>query len=386
MRGNIQYETNKKLDYQIWRDPTTNIVMGTYGEPRHSFNDVGAFPLYDLNAHFATQQKIAKGDTNKDSLYKAFLDSELEQAALNIQHAVTSAGSQQKMAALRSSTNAAVDIVNVWTQIQGLRDRRFAGKGLGKEIPVNNLLISIDTGTKFSGLVRLDEGQTSPLKELTYTRETFTARKYGMKFVYHEEARLKNVHNVMQDSIRVAQTKIDQRASFDVLGQTSSLTSQAVIGAWDTFDSSTDHSTNDPKEDVGIAELNIAGSGEGSTLSKVGMHPLTYQKYRSNTNLRGVANTGPTKYDFAPGEYPLEGVTGITLVLDNAIQQGQAICVDTETENATIAYFQGPQRIGSAHDEETGDDKYFIIDYHLAAIKYANSGRLLTGAITPRLW
>ena len=76
----------------------------------------------------------------------------------------------------------------------------------------------------------------------------------------------------------------------------------------------------------------------------------------------------------------------VGLVLDNGIQQGIVYAVDTTTEDSSIAYFQGPQRIGSAHDEETGDEKYFIVDYHKAALVQSETGRQLTGCITPIAW
>ena len=382
MRSSI--ESNKTGSYQIWRNPEDNVLYGTYGSPEHSFSEVGAFPLYDLNAHSASLQKIAKGEST-DSLYKAFIDGEVEEVAKQYKDDVNAGGSQ-RLAALRSEKNSAVNIINVWTEVQGLRDRKFAAKSLAREIPVKNLLISIDKATKFSGLTRIDEGQLTQLKELSYTRTNFTAQKYGLKFVIHEEARLKNVHNVMQDSIRVAANKIDQRASFDVISALTGLTSQAAIGAWDTFVSGADRSSNSPLTDVGIAQLNIEGSGVGGRLTKVGMHPLTYAKYLENTFIRGVASTKPVDVAFENGDRELIGMPSIGLVLDNGIQQGITYAVDTTTEDATVAYFQGPQRIGSAHDEETGDEKYFIVDYHLAAVVQSETGRQITGCTTPLAW
>lgn len=377
-------ESDKSGSYQIWRNPTDNILYGTYGAPTHSFSEVGAFPLYDLSAHSATLQRIAKGEST-DSLYKAFIDNGLEESAKKYKDDVI-AGGAQKMAALRSSTNSAVNVINVWSEVQGLRDRKFAAKSLAREIPVNNLLISIDKATKFSGLTRIDEGQSGQLKELSYTRTNFTAQKYGLKFVIHEESRLKNVHNVMQDSIRVAATKVDQRASFDVIGALTGTTAQVAIGAWDTFVSSTDRSTASPLTDIGIAQLSIEGSGVGGRLTKVGMHPLTYAKYLENTFLRGVASTKSVEASFENGDRELVGLPSIGLVLDNGIKQGITYAVDTTTEDSTVAYFQGPQRIGSAHDEETGDEKYFIIDYHVAALIQSETGRQITGCTTPIAW
>lgn len=385
MRAQITNTVERGLDYQIWKDPTTNILMATTGEPKYSFKDVNAFPLYDLNAHFATQQKIAKGNADKDSMFGAFLNSELEETTKQYQSDVLSGGAQ-KFAALRSNRNSAVNIVNVWTEVQGRRDRKFVAKNMAREIATPNLLISLDKITKFSGMTKLDEGQLGMLKELSYSRQNFTAAKYGLKFIISEESRLKNVHNVLQDSIAVATTKIDQRASFDVVSALGSLTTQSAIGAWDIFDSNTDHSTYAPQDDIGIAQLAIEGSGVGGKLTRIGMHQLTYAKYTRNTNLRGVANTTPAEYNFEPGTKPMLGIPDVGLVLDQSFRQGYVYAVDNSTEDAAVAYFQGPQRIGSAHDEETGDDKYFIIDYHLASLVQSETGRIITGVTTPIVW
>ena len=380
--------TEKKADYngmQLWLNPVDKTVYATNTKPTYSFNEAGGYAIYDFNVHFAN--KKAEKDTlgNGQYTHDAFVDSEFKALSENYISDIN-AGGRQRTAALRSSTNAAVDIVNVWETVLGKQDRTYAGKNLAKEIAVPNLLISIDTATKFGGMTQLDEGQLGQLKELTYVRSTFTANKYGLKFVIHEEARLKNVHNVLQDSIQVASNKVEQRQSFDVITLADAdLTAKAVIGAWDTFVSSTDRSTNSPLLDLGIAKLLIEGSGVGGKMNRIGMHPLDFAKYASNTYIRGVASTSSSEISFEPGTRELPGFPEAGLVLDNAIRQGDIYCVDTEKE-PTIALFQGPQRIGSAHDEETGDDKYFIIDYHLASIIQSETGRQLTGATTPSDW
>lgn len=378
----------KKADYngmQLWLNPVDKTVYATDGKPTYSFHEAGGYPIYDFNAHFKGQ-KLAK-DSSGNGAYQqdAFIDSEFKNLTEEYVSDVK-AGGRQRTAALRSSTNAAVDIVNVWETVLGKQDRTYAGKNLAKEIAVPNLLISIDTATKFSGMTQLDEGQLGQLKELTYTRSTFEANKYGLKFVIHEEARLKNVHNVLQDSIQVASNKVEQRQSFDVVTLAdASLTAKAAIGVWDTFVASADRSTNNPLLDLGIVQLLIEGSGVGGKLSRIGMHPLDFAKYTGNTFIRGVASTKPSEVTFEPGTRELPGFPNAGLVLDNAIRQGDVYCVDTEKE-PTIALFQGPQRIGSAHDEETGDDKYFIIDYHLASIIQSETGRQITGISTPSDW
>jgi hypothetical protein len=379
----------KKADYrgqQLWLNPVDKTVYATEGAPKVSFNEVNAYPIYDFNAHF-NGQKLAK-DSFGNGAYQhdAFLDSEFKSLAEDYISDVKSGG-RQRMAALRSSTNAAVDIVNVWETVLGKDDREFAGKNLAKEIAVPNLLISIDTATKYGGMTQLDEGQLSQLKELTYTRANFEAQKYGLKFVIHEEARLKNVHNVLQDSIQVASNKVEQRQSFDVITLAdASLNAQVALGSWETLNTNNNHSANNPLIDLGVAKLNIEGSGVGGKFTRVGMHPLDVAKLNGNTFIRGNASSSTVKTGgFEPGTSELPGMPGVGLVQDNAIRQGDVYCVDTEKQ-PTIALFQGPQRIGSAHDEETGDDKYFIIDYHLAAIIQAETGRQITGISTPTDW
>lgn len=376
----------KDTSYAIWRNPEDNVLYGTYGDPKYGFKEVDAFPLYDLNAHL-NAVKVAKEhpEMNEDSLPGAFLDNDLEQLALEYQ-ANVKLGGRQKQAALRSQKNSAVNIINVWTEVQGRYDRPYAGKLLAKEIPTNNLVISIDKITKFTGLTKIDEGQLTETKELTYTRANFRAVKYGLKFVISEESRLVNVHNVLQDSVMIASNKVEQRASFDVINAATGLTSQSAVGLWDVFVSGTSRSTYNPLIDFGVAQLNIEGSGVGGSLDRVGMHPITYAQYLANSAIRGTASASTVApYSFQPGTQALVGLPGISLVLDNGIQQGIAYNVSL-TRDATIAYFQGPQRIGSAHDEETGDDKYFIIDYHLANVIQSETGRQITGAITPISW
>ena len=384
MQGKINKEKSDWRGLQLWHNPVDNTIYATDDKPTLSFKDVNAYPVYDYSAHF-NAVKLAKDNLGTDYMHDAFVDSEFKSITEEYISDVK-AGGRQRLAALRSNRNSAVNIVNVWETVLGKKDRKFAGVNLAKTIPVDNLLISIDTVTKFNGMTKLDEGQHAPLKELSYTRQNFTASKYGLKFIVHEEARLKNVHNVVQDSIQVASTKVEQRKSFDVIAELdANLTGQAAIGLWDTFTASTDHSTYDPTKDIGIAELNIGGSSVGGKLNRIGMHQLTYSAWTGNTFLRGVANVGARDYKYEVGTSSLLGIDGIGLVLDNGIRQGDVYCVDTETE-PTCALFQGPSRVGSAHDEETGDDKYFIIDYHLASIIQSLTGRQITGAATPLDW
>ncbi len=371
-------DVSNRENMQYWRNPSNNVVYEMYSAPNSDYNWSDAQPIYDIGIHqlnvkFAKEGKpeLAK-NVYMDSKFESKVDEYVKDIRL---------GGRQKQAALHSTTNTSVDIVNVFGEVYGKLDRKFAGKNLAREIPVPNLLIEIDKVSKFTGLTRIGEMQLPSQKELTYTRQSFEANKFGLMFEISEESQLKNVHNVLQDSVQVASNKVEQRASYDVIDVAKTFPSQAG-GAWDVFDASTDHSTTNPLDDLLTSVSNIEGAGVGGKVDRVGYHLFTNSKYVANTNLRGVANTTPVNVDFEPGTTPLLGMEGVGKVLDNGIPQGVAFVTSVAIEPA-IAYFQGPQRVGSKHNEITGSDEYFIIDYHLAALINNETGIQITGVATP---
>lgn len=372
-------EQSNRERMQYWRNPENNLVYEMYSAPTSEYAFREGQPVYSIDQHISNVKFAKQG---KDELMRnVYVDSKFEGLVDDYISNIRQGG-RQKQAALHSSTNAAVEIVNVFGEVFGKLDRKYAGKNLAREIPVPNLVIEIDKVTKYTGMTRIGELQLPSNKELTYTRQHFEARKYGLMFEISEESQLKNVHNVLQDSIQVASNKIEQRASYDVIDICKTLTSQTGNN-WGTFDSNTDHSTNNPLDDLLQAVSNIEGAGVGGKVDRVGAHLLTNSKYVSNTNIRGVANVGPAQgFEFEPGTKPLLGMDNVGLVLDNGIPQGVAYVTSVDVEPA-IAYFQGPQRVGSKHNEITGSDEYFIIDYHLAAEINDETGRQLTSVATP---
>ena len=124
---------------QLWRNPTDNRIYATDGAPTYSFDEANGYPIYDYSAHFDAI-KTAKGEKLGTSyVHDAFLDSEFKSVAEEYVSDVQ-AGGRQKLAALRSNVNSAVDIVNVWETVLGKRDRTYAGKNLAKEISEPKLI------------------------------------------------------------------------------------------------------------------------------------------------------------------------------------------------------------------------------------------------------
>ncbi len=377
---NVRREDNSNREtMQYWKNPENNVVYEMYSAPNPDYNWSDAQPVYSLNTKLSNVKFAKQG---KPELQKnVFLDRKFEAKVDDYIHDIKQGG-RVKQAALHSVTNVGVEIVNVFGEVFGKLDRKYAGKNLAREIPVPNLVIEIDKVTKFTGLTRIGEMQLPSQKELTYTRQHFEANKFGLMFEISEESQLKNVHNVLQDSVQVASNKVEQRASYDVIDIAKTLTAQTAPVGWDVFTASTDHSTANPLDDLLISVSNIEGAGVGGKVDRVGLHLFTNAKYAANTNLRGVANTTPVDVTFEPGTSQLLGMDGVGKVLDNGVPQGTAFVTSVDVEPA-IAYFQGPQRVGSKHNEITGSDEYFIIDYHLAALINNETGRQINAVSTP---
>ncbi len=383
---NVEYQDkNTREKMQYWRNPENNIVYETYGTPNHNtFSE--SQPIMDLNTKINNVRLAKEGKF--DERKSVYLDSHFEGIVDQYIYDIRQGGAQ-KQAALHSSTNASVEIINVFGEVFGKLDRKYAGKNMAREIPVPNLVIEIDSVKKYTGMTRIGEMQLPVQKELPYSRQHFEANKYGLQFEISEESQLKNVHNVLQDSMQVAGNKVEQKASYDVIEQAKLLPS--ITGSnWGSFDTNTDHSTTNPLDNLLAAVSKIEGAGAGGKADRVGFTLFTNSKYVSNTNIRGVANTGPAQgYEFEPGTSPLLGMDGIGRVLDNGFGQGIAYITSVNVE-PSIAYFQGPQRVGSKHNEITGSDEYFVIDYHLAALIAANTtdspystGYQITSVSTP---
>lgn len=129
--------------------------------------------------------------------------------------------------------------------------------------------------------------------------------------------------------------------------------------------------------DIGKVQLNTDGTGIGGNMNKVGMHQFTLARWRGNSYNKGLPD--PTKTNYEPGTEALGGgFDGMGAVKDQMIDQGIALCVSTDVE-PTCAYFQGPQRVASEHNQITGSDVWGIFDFHLVAIINNLTGKKLTG-------
>ena len=376
--------------YQFWLNPVDKIVYAGAGEPSYGFHasDNYFFPVYDVGQRLKNESAIrvasSKGiEVGSLKMGSPWKDEEWRQMYIENLEKVRDTNAKIRTAALTSAENTAVQILNVFPKLYGLKDRRYGARYLAEEIAVPNLVIDIDTLRKYSGMVQIGELMLPFPKEIRYTRAHYEAKKYGLLFEISQESMLKNIHNPMQDSITVASTKLDQRVSYDIVSALeSSLTSVAGLGDWGAFTSNTDHSTVNPKKDiVRVVTTSIEATGIGGTFNRLGMHSITVTDYESNSFIRGLFAPAPDP-NWVPALRSIKGFDGVGLAQDYFIPQGVCYALDVGDQTC-CALFQGPTRVASKMEEISGSQIYGIFDFHLAAVINTLTGVRMTGIATP---
>lgn len=378
------------LGYQYWFNPEDHKVYATTKEPKYGFRDNSdAFPVFDVDARISSLSKIKQASEkglplNELSLKTPYIDDEFHNMFIEWKDDVLNGTQRQKSAALVSPTNSVVNILNVFPRVYGKKDRNYAGKELAQEVSIPNLVLDVDSLAKYSGMTEIGELQMPFAKEIRYSRQHIEAQKFGMVFEISEEAILKNVHNPLQDSIEVARTKVAQRQAYDVISAfNAGVTTVAALGAWDTFVSSTDRSTTNPKLDIArVVSSTIEATGIGGTFSMIGMHSNTHiAGWEGNSFVRGLMEPAPDP-DWAPGVQAIKGLKGVGYVQDQFIPQGKVYLADVGDESCMLLA-KGPTRVASKKDEFSGSERYGIFTFHKAVIINANTGRIIINATTP---
>lgn len=383
-----RHDNHGQMFEQFWINPRDSIVYTTLDQPDHGFtNEISSVPIYNAevgsnNVRLIDQARLDGTDSQnfRDGLPSASLDGDLT-TDLDEFHSHLS-GHRVKEAAMLSTDNPAVNVVRIFSQLYGLKDRAYAGVELMKRVATEELILNFDKVIKMEGMEQIPEMTMPRVKSIEYERQLLETNKFGMWIRISDESIRKNVHNPFQDSVTVAGTKVLQRKSFDVVNALIAGLTTVVGTAWDTFVTGTDRSTNDPTTDITrIVTQSIEGTNVGGKFDRIGLHQIGGKIYDTNSFLRGIVNPVFTA-ELAPGTRPFKGFTDVTEVNDQFITQGVALLTDVGTE-ATGILLEGPTRIATKVDEFLATQNYAILDHHLAAVLNPVTGIQMTGVYTP---
>ena len=385
----IESKLRKSSNEQIWLNPVDNMVYSTVFQPEHGFtNEVGATKIYDPTIASHNRDVISEASINGtltqnlvDGLASPYHDPELQQASMHYDTLLKNG--RIKEAAMLSTENRDVDVVKVFERLFGLKDRNYAGVELFERVPTEELVLNFDKVLKQNGMEQIPENTLPRNKEIKYERVTLNTKKYGLMSRVTDEAIRRNVHNPFQDSITTASTKIMQRKSFDVIqAALEGLTMYAALDDWEAFVANTDRSVVDPTKDLlRVVNTTIEGTNVGGKFNTIGLNAIVGKIYDNNSFLRGtIAPTLGTT--MAPGTRPLRGLEGVTMVQDQFIPQGVAICVDNGVESCGIM-LEGPTRVATKTDELTGTQTYVTMSHHLGQVINPDTGFLLEDVTVP---
>lgn len=385
----IESKIRKSSNEQIWLNPVDNMVYSTVFQPEHGFtNEVGATKIYDPTIASHNRSVISEASMNGtltqslvDDLSSPYHDPELQQASMAYDNLLKNG--RVKEAAMLSTENRDVDVVKVFERLFGLKDRNYAGVELFERVPTEELVLNFDKVLKQNGMEEIPENTLPRNKEIEYKRVTLNTKKYGLMSRVTDEAIRRNVHNPFQDSITTASTKIMQRKAFDVISEAlSALPSTPALDDWEAFVANTDRSVVDPTKDIlRVVNNTIEGTNVGGKFNTIGVNAIVGKIYDNNSFLRGTIAPTPGTV-MPPGTRPLKGIDGVTLVQDQFIPQGLAICVDNGVESCGIM-LEGPTRVATKTDELTGTQTYVTMSHHLAKVINPDTGFLIEDVTVP---
>ena len=385
----IESKIRKSSNEQIWLNPVDNMVYSTVFQPEHGFtNEVGATKIYDPTVASHNRDIISEASMNGtltqnlvDALATPYHDPELQQASMAYDTLLKN--NRIKEAAMLSTENRDVDVVKVFERLFGLKDRNYAGVELFERVPTEELVLNFDKVLKQNGMEQIPENTLPRNKEIEYKRVTLNTKKYGLMSRVTDEAIRRNVHNPFQDSITTASTKIMQRKAFDVISEAiAALPSTPALDDWEAFVANTDRSVVDPTKDIlRVVNNTIEGTNVGGKFNTIGVNAIVGKIYDNNSFLRGTIAPTPGTV-MAPGTRPLKGIDGVTLVQDQFIPQGLAICVDNGVESCGIM-LEGPTRVATKTDELTGTQTYVTMSHHLAKVINPDTGFQIEDVTVP---
>lgn len=384
----IESSLKRSSTEQIWLNPVDNMVYSTVYQPDHGFtNEIGAFKIYDPSVASHNREVLEKasmdGSLNQnfvDALGSPYKDPELREAAMHFDTLVKN--NRVKEAAMLSTENRAVDVVKIFERLYGLKDRNYAGVEIFERVPTEELVLNFDKVKKQNGMEEIPENTLPRNKEISYDRVTLNTKKYGLMARVTDEAIRRNVHNPFQDSITTASTKIMQRKAFDVITEALTIPSVQALGDWEAFVANTDRSLIDPGKDImRVVNNTIEGTNVGGRFNTIAMNAITAKIYDNNSFNRGLIEPA-VSFEPTPGTRPARGLPGVTLIQDQFIPQGQAICVDNGVESCGIM-LEGPTRVATKTDELTATQTYVTMSHHVATVLNPDTGRVILNIQVP---
>jgi len=269
-----------------------------------------------------------------------------------------------------------IDIVNVQDQMVNTELRAFSLENAVTTVAVPNLLLSVDTYTRFTAQKSIGEGVPPVLKVGSASRTTFTLPKDGTAVGLTFEAQARNSHDIYRTSVDNAVTDLKRIKANKIAVE---IETAADVSAGDWAAITSDHYTRSALDDIGtVTDTIVSNNGQADTIA---CHDRVARDLITNLGSSAISFTG---HDVnVAGELGGFSVarsftipsTNITVYVDNE----KTNTIASVYEKKSIYKMQGPVRTAVVRDELADVDMFRIFDFNLPKLIIAGRARDLTG-------
>ena len=274
------------------------------------------------------------------------------------------------------SIASTIKIVNVLDRLLGIELREYNLHKVFEIRTTDDLNLSADVGTVFTGQTRVLEAVEAQVKNQTYARTTWDLGATG-KNVSHiiitDEAGKKSVHDIMQYGVKNAKKEIGnmENTQLEVLLAAATAVTGADWGAQATAGTN----DNSPIWDIEAVMTTIGGNGH--TPDFLAIHDKVWGETISNTQLKGNSAAEVKTVGVIEGSFAILGFPTLGVVIDQARVNTTAVVGSKSAPWAILA--RGPTEAAEYRNEAAGLDAYIIRQWTEAKQVIAGAVRELTG-------
>lgn len=267
-----------------------------------------------------------------------------------------------------SADFSSIDVVNVQAEMVNTELRDFVLEQAIPTVATPQILLSIDTYTRFTGQKAIAEGQPPVLKLGSVARSTYTVPKDGTAIGLTFESQNKSVHDLYRTHVDNAITDLRRIKAASIATELETATD---VGAGDWAGITSDHYTRNVFDDIGgVSDTIVANNGRVDSMA---VHDRVMRDLINNV---GAALFSGSKVAGELSTARIVGLPGtnITIYVDNS----KTATLATVYAKSAYIKMQGPVRTAVIRDDLADIDIFRIFDFNLPKLIIAGRTRDLT--------
>ena len=268
-----------------------------------------------------------------------------------------------------SADFSAIDVVNVQAEMVNTELRDFVLEQAVTTVATPQIVLSIDTYTRFTGQKAIAEGQPPVLKLGSVARATYTVPKDGTAIGLTFEAQTKSTHDLYRTHVDNAISDLRRIKAASIATEIETATD---VGAGDWAGITSDHFTRSVFDDLGtVTDTIVSNNGRPDTLA---IHDKVMRDLVNNVGA-GLFQGTKLAGEFSTARIVQVPGTSLTAYIDNS----KTATIASVYDKRAIIKMQGPVRTAVVRDDLADIDMFRIFDFNLPKLIIAGRARDLTG-------